>query len=297
MQGTAQATHSATHVFEGGDSPPPQGPDPQLSLPTGPVGLVRPRRERTDEDRQWYSGLLREAQHSRLTDKVVFERLAYYASLNPERVAFPSVARVAREIPSLSGKGSEHCSPRTVQYALRRLESAGFIQCLSRAGGRATAHYRVLDPTDCAPGVQEVRPRGATAAPEGLREDLRDGRADQNLNLLTCEAQSKGITVPASSTTKDQDIVLSGLPSPVKSPPDPDPGASAPVAEEPVFVHPKQAALLFALQRKLHYATSNQQAIVFDGMEHTDKRRILGNLLREEQIAAMKGRPSRCIAW
>ena len=128
----------------------------QLPLPTRPVLLQGGRRERTDEDRQWYSDLLRDAQHSRLTDKVVFERIAYYASLRPERVAFPSVARLAREV---------LCSVRTVQYALRRLEADGLIQCVNRRkGGRATGRYHVL----------ELHPRGARAAPEVIKEEDQD---------------------------------------------------------------------------------------------------------------------------
>ena len=126
MQSTAELLQPSTHVLEGPEPPRPQGPN-QLSLPSGPGALLRGgRRERTDEDREWYAGLLREAQHSRLTDKVVFERLAYFASLNPERSGLPiGVARLAREV---------LCSPRTVQYALRRLEAAGLIECLTRAG-------------------------------------------------------------------------------------------------------------------------------------------------------------------
>ena len=268
MHDTALATQIATQ------------PNPQLSLPTGPVGLVRPRRERTDEDRQWYSGLLREAQHSRLTDKVVFERLAYFASLNPERSAFPSVARLAREV---------LCSPRTVQYALRRLEAAGLIECLTRTGGRKTAYYRVVGLTDCTPGVQELHPRGARAAPEGFSRSMEGKESQgQDHNPLTCEAQSKGITVPA---IKAQDLEISlGLPSPNQDLGHPrQEQASAPVAEEPKFQNPRQVAKLFKLQRKLNYTADDKQAKVFDGLEHVDKKRIIDKLEAEELKAALRG--------
>ena len=145
-----QYSPAATHKMSG-----PVWPA-QLNLPTGPTHALKGR-ERTDEDRQWYSDQLRASQHSRLVDKMVFERLVYFASLNSKRVAFPSVARVAREIPSLSGKGSEHCSPRTVQRALRRLELAGLIQCLTRAGGHVTGRYHV--PGRVVLGVTESHPK------------------------------------------------------------------------------------------------------------------------------------------
>ena len=130
----------------------------QLALPAGPGSIVRGRK-RTDEDREWYAQQLR-VEHTRLTDKSVFERLAYYASCNPERDAYAGVARLARE--SL-------CSPRTVQYARRRLEAAGLIESLgSNKGGRSTAtvtasaHYRVLGRTSCAP-------RGATSCTQSSK--------------------------------------------------------------------------------------------------------------------------------
>ena len=271
----AQPTRIATNNFLGGT---PQEADPQLSLPTGPGAVLRGgRRERTDEDRQWYSDLLRDAQHSRLTDKAVFERLAYYASLNTERVAFPSVARVAREA---------MVSERTVQYALRRLETAGLIECLTRKGGHATARYRVL--VACTPGAQAVHPGGARGAPEGLSRS-REGSLDQKQNLLTLvfDAQSK---VP--TATMEKPIHPRDLPSP-----DPDQEqdrARTPVAKEPepVFDHPRQVAMLFALQRKLNYTANDAQAVVFDGLAHTDKKRIIDRLEAEEQKAALRGEVS-----
>ena len=94
--------------------PAPPAAQQQLPLPTGPGSIVRGRK-RTDEDREWYAQQLR-VEHTRPTDKSVFERLAYYASCNPERDAYAGVARLAREA---------LCSIRTVQYARRRLEAAG----------------------------------------------------------------------------------------------------------------------------------------------------------------------------
>ena len=271
MNVTAQSPRASTPCLEGSEPSTPQETKPRLSL-VPPGG-----RKRTDEDKAWYTDQLR-IEHSKLLDKVVYERIAYYASLNPQRDAFPSVARVAREV---------LCSVRTVQYALRRLEAAGLIQCLSRAGGRATAHYRVAGLTDCRAGVQEVHPWGARGAPEDLSRS-RKGKEGQNLNLdlLTCEAQVGG----AKPTTPPKELEPTkslGLPSQ-------DPGqeqekASAPVAKEPKFENQKQISTLFALQRKLGYEANDEQAVVFDGLEHVDKKRIIDKLEAEEQRRAIRG--------
>ena len=72
--------------------------------------------------------------HTKLIDKSVFERVEHYASCTPERESFPAVATLAREA---------LCSERSVQYALRRLESVGLIERTFSGGGRETSRYRV----------------------------------------------------------------------------------------------------------------------------------------------------------
>ena len=74
------------------------------------------------------------AAHTKLIDKLIFERIAYYASRNPGRESFPTVARLGREA---------LCSVRAVRYALRRLESSGLIERTFSGGGRETSRYRV----------------------------------------------------------------------------------------------------------------------------------------------------------
>ena len=66
--------------------------------------------------------------------------------------------------------------------------------------------------------------------------------------------------------------------------------ASAPVPKETVFVNENQVKLLFKLQRKLGYRADDEQARVFDGLEHADRKRILDKLLAEEQLAAAQGK-------
>ena len=124
MQSTAELLQPSTHVLKGPEPPRPQD---QLNLPSGPTHVIKSR-PRTDEDKAWYNDQLRiehwPTNHGRtkLLDKAVYERIAFYASLNPEREAFPSVARLARDV---------FHSDRTVQRALRRLEAAGLIECLT----------------------------------------------------------------------------------------------------------------------------------------------------------------------
>ena len=241
------------------------------------------KHERTDEDKSWYAQQL-QVEHTRLTDKSVFERLAYYASCNPERDSYAGVARLARE--SL-------CSPRTVQYARRRLEAAGLIEGIgSNKGGRSTAtvtasaHYRVLGRTSCAP-------RGAPRAPKDLKEKEGNKRTKDPSLSVSDDAQ----TIDRGAVEKvdiPQEVIRLPFPSkeqkqektPVRKKQENDP---APSREPLVFTHPRQVALLFALQRKLDYRADDGQAAVFDGLEHCDKKRILDKLLEEEQLAAALG--------
>ena len=95
-------------------------------------------------------------------DKLVFERMAFYGSLNPDRTAYPSVKRLASEA---------MCSERSARYALRRLESVGLIECLYGKGGRVTSRYRVVGSTDCRAGLQTVPPSPANRAPKFLGKE------------------------------------------------------------------------------------------------------------------------------
>ena len=253
---------------------------PALPAPprrTGPLGIVRVRRERTTGDREWYAAQLA-VQHSKHWDKVVYERVSYYGSLNPERLAFPSVARVAREV---------LCSARTVQRTLRRLEERGLIKCLSREGGRGTAQYLVVGQR-VTPGMIESHPRGDRESPEVLREGI-----SVSTKISSFTAGVKSIDrAPTQTEGPKKEIVCTPLPSPKQEkakaliPKEQDPATPS---REPVFTHSKQVALLFKLQRKLGYLATDEQAGVFDDLEYCDKRRILGKLLEEEQLAAALG--------
>ena len=257
------ANLNVARVSEGVSSPD------QLSLPTGPVGLVRPRRERTDEDREWYSKQLA-VQHVKRIDKLVFERLAFYGSLNPDRTAYPSVARLASEA---------MCSERSVQYAVRRLESVGLIECLYDKGGRITSRYRVVGSTDCRAGVQTVHPRGANRAPEVLRE----GKRVSKNTSLSAIAQTRD---PSKSETKaEEGVIRTPLPSQEQKQ-EVDLAALLPSVN---FKNPKQVGMLCAVTRKLGREVSETEAHAFDQLSHERKIATMAPLLAQEQLLAAHG--------
>lgn len=71
-------------------------------------------------------------------DKLVYTVLCMYAD-NSTKTAYPSVSRIAK----LCG-----CSERSVRYALKRLEEAGFIEIRRRqkeGGGYTSNLYVLLD--------------------------------------------------------------------------------------------------------------------------------------------------------
>ena len=241
----------------------------QLNLPTGPISLVRPRRERTDEDREWYSKQL-SVQHAKRIDKLVYERLAFYGSLNPDRTAYPSVKRIADEA---------LCSERSVQYAVRRLESVGLIECLYDKGGRVTSRYRVVGSTDCRAGVQTVHPRGASVAPEVLREGKR---VSKNTSL---SAVVQTLDPSESETKAEEGVICTPIPSRERK----QEKAPLPKAQEPSFQNSKQVGLLYAVARKLDYELTDKQALRFDAMEHAGRKALLDRLVNEEQKAALHG--------
>ena len=250
MQGTALHAHSATHVLE-------EGPARQLPLPTGPLGVVR-RRERTEEDRAWYTDQLGR-EHPRLVDKVVFERVAYYASLRPERIAFPSVARLASEV---------LCSGRTVQRALRRLETAGLISCQNHEGGRTTSRYQVV-----------CHPRGDSVSPEVISEE------DQGLPIpeLPFGISPKPNCEAGGQRQHDPEHASKEPYRRHKAPPD---------KARPPNKGKRQLRYWFALQRKLggwgqEYIQS--QGRIFNALPHVQKVQVIDRLLIEERRGVESG--------
>ena len=209
-------------------------------------------------------------QHAKRIDKLVYERLAFYGSLNPDRTAYPSVKRIADEA---------LCSERSVQYAVRRLESVGLIECLYDKGGRVTSRYRVVGSTDCRAGVQTVHPRGASVAPEVLREGKR---VSKNTSL---SAVVQTLDPSESETKAEEGVICTPIPSRERK----QEKAPLPKAQEPSFQNSKQVGLLYAVARKLDYELTDKQALRFDAMEHAGRKALLDRLVNEEQKAALHG--------
>ena len=256
----------------------------QLPLPTGPIALLRGR-ERTDEDRAWHSKQLA-VQHGKRIDKLVFERMAFYGSLNPERIAYPSVKRLSDEA---------LCSERSARYALRRLESEGLIKCLddvggrpTSRGGRTTTRYRVVGSNNCRAGGQTVPPRAANRAPEVLKEGRNKGKKEKALSVSvsaqTLDHGEKG----KKDKGKAGDLAL--FPSLSQE----QDKARAPVTETQAVYRaiscPKQVALYCALRRKLGLAVNLTMEVEFDKTQHHDKARIINELEARERELVDQGR-------
>ena len=261
MQGIAQPIKIATPL-EGAESPSrPPGPNPQLSLPTGPGALLRGGRStRTDEDRDFLASAFK-VRAGGVSATAIYRCLAYYASLSDRRIAYPSQSTIA-----------SYCdmSVRQVRRLLPKLEADGRIVCLKRKRGAYSSTY-------------ELARIGQDVLLEWDKVSYEEGREEErskSLSLETCEAQVKA--KPTKPPKKLEP--LSGFPSP-----DPDPGASAPVAEEPVFVHPKQVGMLYSVARKLGKPISDEEALRFDDMPHEKKKWILDPMLATEQQASMEG--------
>ena len=252
----------------------------QLNIPTGPTALLRGgRRERTDADKHWYTKQLA-VQHVKLIDKALFDRMAFYASLNPERMAYPSVARLGRDA---------LCSARTVQRALRRLESAGLVECLTRVGGRATGRYLVLGRHDVTRGVTLCHPWGDRESPEVLREG-------KSTSTKISYGNDSVQTIDPSETRRD---------SPEKAfqnqyfPSQEQKQEKAPVPKaperpkKPKFAFPKIVARWFKLMRKLSYECTDDMAMAFDKLpSHQEKKVVIDGLEAEERDLAHQGKLS-----
>ena len=234
--------------------------NPQLSLPTGPHAIIRGgRRERTATDEGWYKSQFR-VEHSRLVDREIYMRLSYFASLNVERIAYPSMARLARET---------MVDVRTAQRSMRRLEDRGLIDCISRVGGHRPGKYRVT------PGVTVCHPRGDSLSPDVIR---KGSKHDQDPKIFLSDG----------GDAQAQDPATEG--APVKRAEEVESVSIFPSQEsEPQWANPKQVALLYAVSRKLGYSLSDEQALRFDDMEHSGKKPIIDRLLAEEQIRAAQG--------
>ena len=236
------------------------GVSSQLNLPTGPVGLVRPRRERSDEDRDFLADAFKVTAGG-VSAKAVYRCLAYYASLTARRIAYPSQNTIAA-----------YCelSVRQVRRVLLKLERGGLIVCLERKRGRCSSTYSIPQPG-----------HGVPFNPDMVSDE--EGRKDQETKTLSLSAgvQSQD-HVPMEK--KGKAVNLSLFPSPSRSE-----EKSAPARD---ITFPKQVALYCKLRRKLGREVNHTMETEFDRLPHPEKKRVIDDLEAQERELAHQGRVS-----
>ena len=153
------ATLNVARVNDGLSSPS------QLNLPSGPLGLVRPRRERTDEDK---AVALRANSRSSTHDRHCRQGAVYDEG-------WPTTAALNRRAPGLSvaWRGWRVNAPisarlRTAQRAISVVSRlAGVVKCLnSRRAATATSGYLSLSwaAVSCLGVTADCRARGDSDA-------------------------------------------------------------------------------------------------------------------------------------
>ena len=239
----------------------------QLNLPSGPVGLVRPRRERADVDREWHSEQVK-VQIQNVHYREVWRQMVFLASCNPGRLCYAAHATIARK----AGTDDKALSTKTVQRAVKFLQSEGLIECLSVGACRVPGKYLVL-------GRVHVDSKSMS---RGLKvHQIEEGIEVKAKNLLSAVPKSLD---PVEPEGPKQEVLPTVFPSPKKQEKEP-----LPMAQEPSFKNRAQVGMLYSVARKLDYSLSDAEALRFDGMEHTGRKALLDRLLAEEQEAALRG--------
>ena len=247
---------TTTHVL------PQEQVNPQLNLPTA-LGLVRPRRERTDEDKAW------QAEQSKvnipnLYYREVYRQMAFHGSCNPGRLCFAAYSTIA------DAKG---ISPKTVQRAVKHLAREGLIRLVSKGIGRSWS-YLILGRS--ASPVRQDSESCLTGLPvPQIKEGIEQVTKREDPSLTTDTVNSID---PALLEKVAKQIGVDCLPFP-----SPEPSAD----EE--FQHPKQVGMLCAVARKLGREVSEYEQRAFDQLSHESKILTLKPLLEAEQSLAAKG--------
>ena len=256
-----------------------EGVSNQLNLPTA-LGLVRPRRERTDVDKAWHSEQVK-VQIQNANYREVWRQMVFLAGCNPGRLCFAAHSTIA----SKAGTDEKAISTKTVQRAVKYLMGEGLIRRISVGAGRSTGKYQILGRSKSLASVPKKsmqRGQKVHQIEEGIEQVTK--RKEPSLTTDTVKSID-----PALLEKVEKQIGIDCLPFPSLKQ-EQEQKASAPVLEETVFVNENQVKMLFKLQRKLGYRADDGQAGVFDGLEHADRKRILDGLLAEEQLAAAQGK-------
>ena len=227
---------------------------PQLSLPTGPIGLVRPRRERTGEDRDFLAAAFK-VKAGGVGATALFRCLAYFASLSPRRIAYPSQKTMS---------GYCDMSVRQVRRVLRKLEQGGVIVCVERKGGRCSSTYALSQ-------IGQTVPK-----PDILSAKERRNNAKTKALSLSADVQ----TQDHGSKSKASDLIL--VPSLSRSE-----EKTAPVREN---VFPKQVGKYCKIRRKLGLEVNHAMETEFDRLPHHEKVRVINDLEAQETQLAYHGK-------
>ena len=251
-------------------------PKEQLPLPTGPYAALRGgRRDRTDEDREWHSEQVK-VQIQNVHYREVWRQMVFLASCNPGRLCYAAHATIARK----AGTDEKALSTKTVQRAVRFLQSEGLIECLSVGACRVPGKYLVL-------GRVHVDSKSMS---RGLKvHQLEEGIKNKEKALsLNDTAQTRD-----PSKSKGVEPVL--FPSPSQE----QEKASAPItaktravqAKVPIsFAVPQVIAKWFKLMRKLGRYCDDIMAAQIDKLPHREKTRIINDLEARESDLAHEGK-------
>ena len=200
----------------------------QLSLPTGPFAVLRPRRDRTDSDRDFLADAFK-IRCGGVGATALFRCLAYFASLSPRRIAYPSQKTMA---------GYCDMSVRQVRRVLRKLEQGGVIVCVERKGGRCSSTYALSQ-------MGQTVPKPDILSPKERRKN-----ADKKALSLSADVQTQDHV----EKSKAVDLVL--VPSLSRSE-----EKTAPVRKN---VFPKQVGKYCKLRRKLGLEVNHAMETEFD---------------------------------
>ena len=227
---------------------------PQLNLPVGPFGIVRPRRDRTDEDRDFLSAVFK-VKAGGVSSTALYRCLGYFASLSPRRIAYPSQKTMA---------GYCDMSVRQVRRVLRKLEQGGVIVCVERKGGRCSSTYALsqIGQTGSKPDILTPKERRKNVSTKAL--------------ALSADVQ----TQDHGSKSKAGDLVL--VPSLSRSE-----EKTAPARKN---VFPKQVGKYCKIRRKLGLEVNHAMETEFDRLPHHEKARVINDLEAQETQLAYHGK-------
>ena len=244
------------------------GVSSQLNLPTA-LGLVRPRRERTDADKAWHSEQVK-VQIQNANYREVWRQMVFLAGCNPGRLCFAAHSTIAHK----AGTDKKAISTKTVQRAIKYLMGEGLIRCIAVGSGRSTGKYQILGRSKSLASVpKESMQHGQKVhqIEEGIEQVTK--REDPSLTTDTVKSID-----PALVEEVEKQIGIDCL-----SFPSPEPSADG------EYQHPKQVGMLCAVARKLGREVSEPEARAFDRLSHERKILTLKPLLEAEQSLAAEG--------